>query len=80
MNPNLEFKIVTKIVDFEVIRLMEDERPVILIYALGQDGILYEMSGGRWIALPIGENVPTVAQVQAEQALQPRNRNRRNNE
>jgi len=60
-----------KIVNFEVLRLTTPERPIILIYALGEDGILYEMSGGRWISFPIGDHVPTIETVQAEQrALQ----------
>jgi hypothetical protein len=56
-----------KIVSFQVVRLINDDRPVILIYALGENGMLYEMSGGRWVALPIGDDAPTLAEVQAEQ-------------
>ena len=55
-----------KINNFEVVRLVEGERPVVLIYALGEDGILYEMSGGRWVSLAIGDNVITLAEVQAQ--------------
>ena len=57
----------TKIASFEVVRLVEGDRPVVLIYALGEDGILYEMSGGRWVALIIGDNVPTLEEIQAQQ-------------
>jgi hypothetical protein len=28
---------------------------VLLLYALGADGVVYEMTGGRWLALPIEE-------------------------
>jgi hypothetical protein len=31
-------------------------REVILMYALGMDGIVYEMSGGKWFPLPIDES------------------------
>jgi hypothetical protein len=56
-----------RIDSFEVVRLNEGDRPVILIYALGEDGVLYEMSGGRWISLPITDKVLTLEEVQAQQ-------------
>lgn len=66
----------TKIVHFEIVNLIESEtkRPVVLIYALGEDGILYEMSGGRWVSLALGANIPTLEQVKAEAAAQQSNR------
>ena len=33
----------------------KSERMVILIYALGEDGIVYELSAGKWLPLPIEE-------------------------
>ena len=27
--------------------------PVIIIYALGDDGNIYELSGGKWLPIPI---------------------------
>lgn len=54
-----------KVVDYTTIHWTEKlpaaeqgkptEREVILIYALGEDGTIYEMSGGRWLPLPIEE-------------------------
>lgn len=35
--------------------LKQVAREIILIYALGEDGIVYEMSGGSWLPLPINE-------------------------
>lgn len=63
----------TKIVKFEVIHF-EDEvvdrsngnkrrGVVILIYALGQDGVVYEMSGGKWLALPLDKDHMRLANV-----------------
>jgi hypothetical protein len=54
----------TKITQFEVIHFegpAVDElgrkmrREIILLYALGEDGMIYEMSAGKWFALPIDE-------------------------
>jgi hypothetical protein len=54
----------TKITQFEVIHFegpVVDElgrktrREIILLYALGEDGMIYEMSAGKWFALPIDE-------------------------
>lgn len=58
-----------KILNFEVVHLVEPEnsRNVILIYALGENGVLYEMAGGRWISLPIGD-VPTLEEIRAAAA------------
>lgn len=51
-----------KVTDYSVIHFEEEyrdergarkNRRIILIYALGEDGIVYEMSGGKWLALPI---------------------------
>jgi hypothetical protein len=55
-----------RITNFETVNIQDGDRPVILIYALGEDGILYEMSGGRWIALPITDKVLTLEEVQAQ--------------
>lgn len=49
----------TKILNFEVIHFPEtregETREVILIYGLGEDGIVYEMAGGRWAGFPVGQ-------------------------
>jgi hypothetical protein len=54
----------TKVIKFEVLSFTEEvkgedgkttARPVILLYALGDDGIIYEMSGGKWFGLSINE-------------------------
>jgi hypothetical protein len=54
---------IIKAIQFEVVHFMEtDERdgkvkPRLLLYALGENGIVYEMSGGnKWLALPIDSN------------------------
>lgn len=44
-----------KIVEFQVIHFSQSEGHPILIYALGNDGIMYELAGGRWAAYPIAE-------------------------
>lgn len=47
------------VIHFEDIFLDEkgkkQQRAIILIYALGEDGIIYEMSAGKWLPLPIDE-------------------------
>lgn len=52
----------TKVLNFSVVNFEdtvidgkgnESRRQIILLYALGQDGVIYEMSGGKWLALPI---------------------------
>jgi hypothetical protein len=55
----------TKVTQFEVVHFREQirqegnkkpiEREIILMYALGEDGIMYEMAAGKWLALPIVE-------------------------
>jgi hypothetical protein len=54
----------TKTTKFEVIHFEEDlkdeigkhiRRQVILLYALGEDGVVYEMASGKWLALSITE-------------------------
>jgi hypothetical protein len=59
-----------RIASFEVVQFIKDASPVVLIYALGVDGVLYEMSGGRWLTLPITDkNAKTLAEVHEEQRL-----------
>lgn len=31
------------------------EREILILYALGEDGVVYEMVGGKWLPLPIIE-------------------------
>jgi hypothetical protein len=46
-----------KATSFQVIEFIDPSekkpKPVILLYALGEDGIIYEMSGGKWRSYPI---------------------------
>ena len=51
-----------KVSNFEVVRFEDNvfddkgnqsRRQIILLYALGEDGCIYELNGGRWLALPI---------------------------
>jgi len=49
----------TKVISFQVVHFQapdavtREPREVIMLYALGADGVIYEFSG-RWLALPIG--------------------------
>lgn len=52
----------TKVTQFEIVHFkdafkQEDgklvDREVLLLYGLGEDGIIYEMALGKWLALPI---------------------------
>jgi hypothetical protein len=54
---------VVKLDRFEVVLFKDGERTVVVIYALGRNGILYEMSGGRWLAMPVFDHTPTFAQT-----------------
>ena len=45
----------TKATKFEVIHFGAGEVYSILSYALGEDGIIYELAGGKWAAYPIEE-------------------------
>lgn len=58
--------LMVKVTQYTVVNFREEfkdergarrERVVLLIYALGEDGIVYEMSGGKWLALPIEERL-----------------------
>lgn len=52
-----------KVKDYSVIHFAEEyrdersgmrrTRTIVLIYALGEDGVIYEMSGGKWLPLAI---------------------------
>lgn len=46
-----------KAVDFAVIHLIDQKsnQNVILLYTLGEDGILREYTNGKWISFPIEE-------------------------
>jgi hypothetical protein len=46
----------TKVKAFQVIHFMDEGKPIIILYALGEDGIMYECTGGKWMPLPIKED------------------------
>jgi hypothetical protein len=57
---------VIKVVDFQVINFVDDvpdkdgrtrSRPIIIMYALAEDGIVYEFNGGKWKGFPVTEEV-----------------------
>jgi hypothetical protein len=43
------------VTSFQAVHFSDEGREVILIYALGADGIVYECGGGTWLPLPINE-------------------------
>jgi hypothetical protein len=55
-----------KFIQFQVIHFKDkvkdtnngkvSDREVIILYGLGDDGIVYEFSGGKWLALPVTDN------------------------
>jgi hypothetical protein len=49
----------TRVKQFQAVhfvdRTTKEPREIVLLYALGEDGIVYEFSGGNWLALPIKE-------------------------
>lgn len=47
-----------KAVDFQVIHLIDQKsnQNVILLYTLGEDGILREYTGGKWTPFPIPDH------------------------
>jgi len=48
-----------KITNFQVVQFhdpQQENRPVIIMYALGEDGIIYEFNGAKWSAYPIKED------------------------
>lgn len=65
----------TKVVSFQVIHfknpdpVTKEPREAIMIYALGEDGVIYEFCG-QWLALPIGpdtkEHAPEPSPPRAE--------------
>lgn len=53
---------VIKVTDFQVLNFFDDAArrsdglvgsEVVLIYALGEDGVIREFSGGKWTSLPV---------------------------
>jgi hypothetical protein len=58
MDQNSEY---VKIQNFQVIHFLDKNqkpnREVILIYALGENGIMYEFAGASWTAYPIKSHV-----------------------
>ena len=53
-----------KAVDFKVIHFFDKKfvlpeggfgREIVVLYALGEDGIVREFTGGKWVPLPITE-------------------------
>lgn len=50
-------KPVIKVKAFETVSFYDDtqKRQVIVLYTLGEDGILREFTGGKWNAFPITE-------------------------
>jgi len=52
-----------KVDDFRVIHFidstMKEPRQIILMYALGEDGVVYEFANGKWRAYPINEETIT---------------------
>jgi hypothetical protein len=38
---------------------MKEPRPIILLYVLGEDGVVYEMAGGTWRGYPINGETKT---------------------
>lgn len=32
------------------------DREILILYGLGDDGVIYEFSNGKWMALPVTEN------------------------
>lgn len=45
---------------FQAVHFVEqrdkEKRNVVLLYALGEDGVIYEFSNRKWLALPITED------------------------
>jgi len=65
-----------KVTNFQVVHFTElnDGKPrqVILIYALGEDGNLYEFAAGRWLRIPIKDAVEFVPRnVQVKEVVVP---------
>jgi hypothetical protein len=52
MDQNTDY---VKVKNFQVINFLDKKigREAILIYALGEDGIMYEFGGGQWTGYPI---------------------------
>jgi hypothetical protein len=52
-----------KATNFQVVHFidttMKEPRPIILLYALGEDGVVYEFANGKWRAYPINEETIT---------------------
>jgi hypothetical protein len=46
-----------KVVQFELVSFFDPElkRQIVIIYALGADGVVREYSGGKWQAFPVTE-------------------------
>jgi hypothetical protein len=46
-------------VDFKVVDFFDPElkRQIILLYALGEDGIVHEFANGKWHAFPIAKQL-----------------------
>lgn len=53
---------VTKVKQFQLVHFRDaikgengevKDREVLILYALGEDGIVYEYSGGKWLGLPV---------------------------
>lgn len=65
----------TKVIQFQTIHFRDKikssenakavDREVLLLYALGEDGVIYEMVAGKWLALPIIEE--NMRKVELEQ-------------
>lgn len=57
--------IATKVKQFEIVHFKDKvkgengdfvDREILLLYALAEDGIVYEYSGGKWLGLPINKS------------------------
>lgn len=52
-------EVTIKATNFQVIHFIDETvdkpRPIIIMYALGEDGIVYEFTGGKWRAYPINQ-------------------------
>ena len=64
---------------FETVQFSDKGHSVVLVYALGENGVVYEMSAGRWIALPIEEGTITLAELQAKAQEEAQDEAQKNN-
>lgn len=58
VQPNGSTKVATvKVASFQVIHFidqtLEKPRPIIIMYGLGEDGVVYEFTGNQWRGYPI---------------------------